>query len=58
MGWSCERRDAFVDAVQLAGHECAVFDVRFPKGATTPPWVEKQIAMLAGWLKRLPARWG
>jgi LacI family transcriptional regulator len=52
-GWSCERRDGFVEALRLAGHECTVFDVEFPLG-TTPLWVKHQIARLADWLRTLP----
>ncbi len=52
-GWSCERRDGFVEALRLAGRECDVFDVNYP-GDLTPVWDEAQIASLANWLKRLP----
>src|SRR5664280_2650306 len=27
-GWSCERRDGFVEALRLTGHECHLFDPR------------------------------
>lgn len=52
-GWACERRDGFVDALRLAGHECEIFDVDYP-GDLTPFWDVKQTAALAAWLKRLP----
>lgn len=52
-GWSCERREGFVEALQLAGRKCDVFDVNYP-GDLTPFWDEEQITALAGWLKRLP----
>jgi len=52
-GWSCERRDGFVEALRLAGRECDVFDVNYP-GDLTPVWDVEQITSLAGWLKRLP----
>ncbi|HET7534979.1 MAG TPA: XylR family transcriptional regulator [Candidatus Didemnitutus sp.] len=52
-GWACERRDGFVEALRLAGHECDVFDVNYP-GDLTPFWDAEQIAELATWLKRLP----
>jgi LacI family transcriptional regulator len=52
-GWSCERRDGFVEAVQLAGRRVEVFDVDYP-GDLTPFWDTKQITALAGWLRRLP----
>ncbi len=51
--WACERRDGFVEALQLAGHTCDVFDVEYP-GDLTPFWDTKQTAALAAWLKRLP----
>ncbi len=52
-GWSCERRDGFVVALQLAGRKCDVFDVIYP-GDLSPVWDEEQITTLANWLKRLP----
>jgi LacI family transcriptional regulator len=51
--WSRERRDGFVEAVHLAGRECAVFDVDYP-GDMTPFWDEEQIGKLAAWIDRLP----
>src|SRR5664279_2243074 len=36
-GWSCERRDGFVEALRLTGHECHLFDVEYP-GDLTPFW--------------------
>jgi LacI family transcriptional regulator len=52
-GWSCERRDGFVEALTLAGHTCNVFDVEWP-GDLTPFWDEKQTTALAAWLRHLP----
>ncbi len=52
-GWSCERRDGFLEALTLAGHDCNVFDVEWP-GDLTPFWDAKQTAALAAWLRRLP----
>lgn len=52
-GWSCERRDGFVEALSLAGHSCKVFDVEYP-GDLTPFWDAKQTATLGAWLQRLP----
>jgi len=52
-GWACERRDGFVEALRLAGHNCEVFDVDYP-GDLTPFWDEKQASALAAWLRRLP----
>lgn len=52
-GWSCERRDGFVEAVRLAGHRTEVFDVEYP-GDLTPFWDAKQTTALAHWLRTLP----
>lgn len=52
-GWSCERRDGFIEALKLAGRDGHVFDVNYP-GDVTPFWDSKQISGLAEWLKQLP----
>ena len=52
-GWSCERRDGFVEALRLAGRDCDMYDVHYP-GDVTPAWAPEQIAGLAEWIKRLP----
>ncbi len=52
-GWSCERRDGYLEGLQLAGHACHVFDVEYP-GELTPSWDARQVALLGTWLKRLP----
>ncbi len=52
-GWSCERRDGFLEALQLAGRKCDVFDVTYP-GDNTPNWDEGQIDSLKNWVKHLP----
>ena len=52
-GWACERRDGFVDALRLAGHNCHVFDVEYP-GDLTPFWDVNQTTVLATWLQQLP----
>lgn len=52
-GWSCERRDGFVEALRLAGRKCNVLDVDYP-GDLTPFWDREQIDTLAAWLKHLP----
>jgi LacI family transcriptional regulator len=52
-GWSCERRDGFIEALRLAGHHSEVFDVDYP-GDLTPFWDTKQTAALANWLRGLP----
>jgi LacI family transcriptional regulator len=52
-GWSCERRDGYLEALRLAGRECEMFDVNYP-GDLTPIWDTEQIASLCDWLKRLP----
>jgi len=51
--WSCERREGFVEALQLAGRKCHVYDVNYP-GDVTPAWDLDQISGLSDWLKRLP----
>ncbi|HVU33578.1 MAG TPA: DNA-binding transcriptional regulator, partial [Opitutaceae bacterium] len=51
--WSCERRDGFVEALRLAGHDCDVFDVDYP-GVITPNWNALQTRRIAEWLRRLP----
>jgi LacI family transcriptional regulator len=51
--WACERRDGFVEALRLGGHNCDVFDVEYP-GDLTPFWDAKQTTALAAWLRRLP----
>ncbi len=51
--WSRERRDGFVEAVRLAGRECAVYDVVYP-GDATPFWEEEEIGKLSAWVRELP----
>jgi LacI family transcriptional regulator len=51
-GWSCERRDGFVEALNLAGRKCDVYDVDYP-GDSTPAWATEQISGLTEWIKRL-----
>ena len=51
--WSCERRDGFVEALQLAGRKCELFDADAP-GDLTPSWDTEQIASQCAWLKSLP----
>lgn len=51
--WSCERRDAFIEALQLAGHTCDVCDVEYP-GLITPEWNADQLTRLTKWLRGLP----
>jgi LacI family transcriptional regulator len=51
MLWSRRRRDGFVQAVNLAGHECAVFvQARYRKERQ---WSQEQTP-LADWLRALP----
>jgi LacI family transcriptional regulator len=52
-GWSRERRDGFVEGLQLAGHACHVFDVDYP-GDLTPDWDAQQTALLGKWLSKIP----
>lgn len=51
-GWACERRDGYVEALRLTGHDSQIFDVDYP-GDLTPFWDAKQITALAAWLRRL-----
>jgi LacI family transcriptional regulator len=51
--WSCERRDGFVEALQLVGRKCELFDVEYP-GDLTPSWDTEQIASQSAWLKSMP----
>jgi LacI family transcriptional regulator len=51
--WSCERRDGFVEALQLAGHSAYLHEVEWP-GDLTPFWDARQTRALAAWLRRLP----
>jgi len=51
--WSCERRDGFREALQLAGYDCHVLDVKWP-GEMSPQWDDEQVTKLATWLKSLP----
>lgn len=51
-GWACERRDGYIEALRLAGHECTVYDVDYP-GDLTPFWDVKQTSALAIWLQSL-----
>ena len=51
--WSAERRDGFLEALHLAGRNCALHDVNYP-GDLNPIWDPAQIDALAAWLKALP----
>jgi LacI family transcriptional regulator len=50
---SNERREGFVEALELAGKHCTAFEVKHPD-TVTPVWESKQIGLLAGWLRSLP----
>lgn len=52
-GWSCERRDGFVEALRLAGHSCTVLDIEYP-GVITPEWDADQTTLLSTWLESMP----
>jgi len=52
-GWSCERRDGFLEALRLAGRDAEVLDEPYP-GALSPEWETRQIRKIARWLKALP----
>jgi LacI family transcriptional regulator len=51
--WSRERRDGFMEALQLAGRKCDLHDVSYP-GDLTPIWDSEQITTLGDWLRNLP----
>jgi len=52
-GWSCERRDGYIEALRLAGQSCEVLDLDYP-GVITPGWNAQQVPLLVAWLRRLP----
>lgn len=49
---STERRDGFVEALELAGNRCEVFEAEHP-GDVTPSWELRQTRLLSGWLRTL-----
>lgn len=51
--WSRERRDGFVEAVNLARRQCSVFEVEYPDDSV-PFWEGEEIGRLGDWLKGLP----
>ncbi len=51
--YALERRDGFVEALQLAGRTCDLHEVNYP-GDLNPIWDAAQISTLGEWLKRLP----
>jgi len=53
LGWSCERRDGFSEAIRDAGHSCSVLDVVYP-GSKTQFCDDAQIEKLSSWLRELP----
>jgi len=52
LGWACERRDGYLEALRLAGRSCELFEVDYP-GETTPLWDARQTTALAAWLSGL-----
>jgi len=50
--WARERQEGFVEALELVGHRCDVFEVDHPK-EVTPAWESRQTSMLAAWLRTL-----
>ena len=52
-GWSCERRDGFIEAAKLAGQKVELLDVNYP-GDVDPFWDEQQLQELTTWLRHLP----
>ena len=51
--WSIERRTGFVEALQLAGKLCAVFETDYP-GYSQPAWEFAEEDEMAKWLDTLP----
>lgn len=51
-GWAGERRDGFVEALRLAGHECAVYDIPHSDDPF-PAWDGRNLGSLGLWLGRL-----
>lgn len=51
--YACERRDGFIEALQLAGRKCELHEVNYA-GDLNPIWDAEQISALGEWLKRLP----
>ncbi|HEY3756199.1 MAG TPA: DNA-binding transcriptional regulator [Opitutaceae bacterium] len=52
-GWAQERRDGFVEGLQLAGRTCEIFEVSYP-GDLNPYWDAEQTTALVAWLEALP----
>lgn len=51
--YSNERGEGFAEALALAGHACARFEIPYP-GDDRPVWDHPQIERIAGWLRTLP----
>ncbi len=52
-GWAAERREGFLEALRLAGHDCEVYDVPHSEDPL-PSWDNRNLASLGVWLGRLP----
>lgn len=50
--WSSERRDGFLESLELVGLPCQVHEIEYP--GESPVWDSWQIALLASWLRQLP----
>jgi LacI family transcriptional regulator len=51
--WSVERRKGFIEALELKGRSCDLYEIGYP-GDDQPGWASDQIAGLSGWIKSLP----
>ncbi|MDQ8201708.1 XylR family transcriptional regulator [Pelagicoccus sp. SDUM812003] len=51
--WSNERRDGFVEALELAGKDCELFETDYP-GVSMPAWEFAEEGEMARWLDTLP----
>ncbi|MEQ9825950.1 MAG: XylR family transcriptional regulator [Puniceicoccaceae bacterium] len=51
--WAAERRIGFVEALQLAGHDCHCLENEYPK-VSTPGWEEQEESEIGKWLESLP----
>ncbi len=52
-GWAAERRDGFLEALRLAGHDCQVYDISYSEDPL-PSWDTRNLASLGVWLGGLP----
>ncbi|MFW6352959.1 MAG: XylR family transcriptional regulator, partial [Verrucomicrobiota bacterium] len=55
--WSCERRDGFIEAVEAAGEQSALFETPY-FNELNPEWDLSEKAAIRAWLKTLPVPCG